>query len=343
MTIPPNPHPEQVEITQEDREAAADLIETYWSGADASMLKLAQSYRAGHSQGVFARAFARHRLASLAKRSDYSEQAVMVCPQCQGEGRYADGLDEPACSTDCTRCGTNGWIVDLASLANRPADDVLHGCAITGTSGVEGQCKRAACNYPFCEASERTAAVPDKRWTIEGVMAEMLAVAVASIEAEEGDPILEDWPLDCRADVDRWQSVISRALAPNPHPEQVEVLNPAEYLTFADAMLERLFYPSGATRDDAKPYQIARQLALSVKILAASLANRPADDGGWIVGNNVGQWRTFDSFGWAWTDRRDLAVRYARRHDAEMVHGEDEDAWRVEPFVPPQPEGVKRP
>jgi hypothetical protein len=61
------------------------------------------------------------------------------------------------------------------------------------------------------------AAVPaGARWTIEGVMAEMLAVAVASIEAEEGDEILEDWPIDCRADVDRWQSVISRALAAAP-------------------------------------------------------------------------------------------------------------------------------
>jgi len=56
-------------------------------------------------------------------------------------------------------------------------------------------------------------------------------------------------------------------------------------------------------------------------------------DAGWIVGNNIGQWRTFDSFGWAWTDRRDLAVRYARREDAELCHGEDEDSWRVERFT----------
>lgn len=44
------------------------------------------------------------------------EKAVMVCPQCEGEGSYADGLDEAACSADCTRCGGNGWIVDLAAL-----------------------------------------------------------------------------------------------------------------------------------------------------------------------------------------------------------------------------------
>lgn len=51
-----------------------------------------------------------------------SERAVTVCPQCEGEGGYPDGLDEAACHTDCTRCGGNGWIVDLAALNARPAD-----------------------------------------------------------------------------------------------------------------------------------------------------------------------------------------------------------------------------
>jgi len=44
------------------------------------------------------------------------EQAVMVCPQCEGEGFYADGLDDAACSTECVRCGSNGWIVDTEAL-----------------------------------------------------------------------------------------------------------------------------------------------------------------------------------------------------------------------------------
>lgn len=48
------------------------------------------------------------------------EQAVMVCPQCEGEGHYADGVDEAACSEQCTRCAGNGWIVDLALLSSRP-------------------------------------------------------------------------------------------------------------------------------------------------------------------------------------------------------------------------------
>lgn len=43
------------------------------------------------------------------------EQCVMVCPQCEGEGTYADGLDEAACSTICTHCESNGWIVDVHS------------------------------------------------------------------------------------------------------------------------------------------------------------------------------------------------------------------------------------
>jgi len=56
------------------------------------------------------------------------ERAVKVCPQCEGEGGYPDGLDEGACHTECTRCGGNGWIVDLAALRapdrEAVADDV---------------------------------------------------------------------------------------------------------------------------------------------------------------------------------------------------------------------------
>ena len=51
-----------------------------------------------------------------------------------------------------------------------------------------------------------------------------------------------------------------------------EGVNPQEYLDFADAMHARLFYPSGATRDDAKPYQIARRLGVGVKTLANAIA-----------------------------------------------------------------------
>jgi DNA-binding XRE family transcriptional regulator len=44
------------------------------------------------------------------------ERCVIVCPQCEGEGGYPDGLDEAACHTECTRCGSNGWIVSRAAI-----------------------------------------------------------------------------------------------------------------------------------------------------------------------------------------------------------------------------------
>lgn len=46
------------------------------------------------------------------------EKSVMVCPQCDGEGSYADGVDEAACTTQCTRCDGNGWIVNLPLLSS---------------------------------------------------------------------------------------------------------------------------------------------------------------------------------------------------------------------------------
>lgn len=55
--------------------------------------------------------------------------------------------------------------------------------------------------------------------------------------------------------------------------------------------------------------------------------------GGWIVGNGDGtRWRTWASGMPEWTDDRDKATRFARREDAENVHREDEDVWRVQPY-----------
>jgi hypothetical protein len=56
---------------------------------------------------------------------DDAERAVMVCPQCEGEGGYPDGLDADACHTECTRCGSNGWIVNLAVLNSPPLGKCL--------------------------------------------------------------------------------------------------------------------------------------------------------------------------------------------------------------------------
>jgi hypothetical protein len=55
---------EMIEVTQEDLDASADLIEAYWCGADVNMMRLAKETRNGHRQGAFPRAFTRHRIAS---------------------------------------------------------------------------------------------------------------------------------------------------------------------------------------------------------------------------------------------------------------------------------------
>lgn len=55
---------------------------------------------------------------------------------------------------------------------------------------------------------------------------------------------------------------------------------------------------------------------------------------GWIVGNGAGdRWRCWRDGMSDWTADRNKATRYARRQDAEDVHREDEDAWRVEPYA----------
>lgn len=164
-----------VEVTQADREAAAQYVHPIGSGAvPVHVADLAHSMRRGRQDDhSLVQAFARHRLAAspphpirhgerdisytdfrdaafarftagaalpgdhiafsehptpddvAADRANDEqrarEQAVMVCPQCEGEGSYPDGLDEAACSTDCVRCGTNGWIVDVAAFESSVA------------------------------------------------------------------------------------------------------------------------------------------------------------------------------------------------------------------------------
>lgn len=51
---------------------------------------------------------------------------------------------------------------------------------------------------------------------------------------------------------------------------------------------------------------------------------------GWIVSNaNGDRWRAWEHGFTVWTPVRGKATRYARREDAEAVHAEDDDAWRV--------------
>jgi hypothetical protein len=78
-------------VEQVDRDAAADLIERYWSGANASMMKLAASYRAGHSHGAFVRAFEAHRIAAEARGM---EKAAKIADQLHcGEGVFEQLYD----------------------------------------------------------------------------------------------------------------------------------------------------------------------------------------------------------------------------------------------------------
>ncbi|MEW6626543.1 MAG: Lar family restriction alleviation protein [Pseudomonadota bacterium] len=65
-----------------------------------------------------------------------------------------------------------------------------------------------------------------------------------------------------------------------------------------------------------------------------------SDDGageavsGWIISNGQDdRWRTWKDGYSAWTDNREEATRYARREDAETVHGHDEEAWHVKPYA----------
>lgn len=68
--------------------------------------------------------------------------------------------------------------------------------------------------------------------------------------------------------------------------------------------------------------------------IEASLQSGSAGEvAGWIAGNGDGTlWRYWTAEGPQWTGERECATRYARREDAEAVHGEDEDVWTIEPL-----------
>lgn len=89
MTTLPTEAALEVPVTQADRDAAADLISAYWQH-DERMQKLAQSYRDGHTQGVWALAFARHRLASTSN-SALVERCAQIAeryPMIDGQTRH---------------------------------------------------------------------------------------------------------------------------------------------------------------------------------------------------------------------------------------------------------------
>ena len=110
-----------------------------------------------------------------------SERAVKVCPQCEGEGGYPDGLDEAACHTECTRCGGNGWIVDLDAIASQAAQPAE-------ADGVERLCEDCPpVGYPTdktrCDPCPR-AATPKAPATDAGEV---------EITARQRSPIVADY------------------------------------------------------------------------------------------------------------------------------------------------------
>lgn len=76
----------------------------------------------------------------------------------------------------------------------------------------------------------------------------------------------------------------------------------------------------------------------------ATLSQPTEQPENWIIANSAGdRWRVWRNGNIEWTEHRGHATRYVRREDAEAVHAEDEDAWRVEPYrtVEAQPGAVR--
>lgn len=131
------------------------------------------------------------------------EQCVKVCPQCEGEGTYADGLDEAACSTECTRCGSNGWIVDLAALrAAEPAADMvgllLQARSLLANSGAES-------GYCMCGDPVESHTVSSGHAPVDahGYMASQLVESIdAALQSQPAEPTQEEVERVARA-IDR--------------------------------------------------------------------------------------------------------------------------------------------
>lgn len=104
-----------VTVTPEDRELGFYL--GVWKTSEGDALSGLWEGRYDSAPAMQRIARHRHQSETGAALTSVNEKSVMVCPQCEGEGGYPDGLDEAACHTDCTRCDGNGWIVDIAALA----------------------------------------------------------------------------------------------------------------------------------------------------------------------------------------------------------------------------------
>lgn len=94
---------------------------------------------------------------------------------------------------------------------------------------------------------------------------------------------------------------------------------------------------------DARPHREAEGAVVGLREVVAREGHGAAVVAGWVVGNaNDDQWRSWEFGAPVWVTDRDRATRYARREDAEAVHAEDEDAWRVTPYVEPASNLLRR-
>ncbi len=151
------------------------------------------------------------------------------------------------------------------------------------------------------------------RWTIEAVQAEMLAVATADDEGE----LAEEWPLDCRSDVDRWQAVIREALATTP-PATNDAI-PAGWKLVPETPTEtmnKVGSDAAFQADSHGDHWVARASAAWSAMLAAAPKPSPTPKGG-LPGRGEVQYRT------------DMD---AAKHGRPVVLNSDSPLWRY-PFV----------
>ena len=161
------------------------------------------------------------------------EQCVMVCPQCEGEGTYADGLDDAACSTICTRCEGNGWIVDVHSYNYASAKIVgdlvmteqLKPCPFCGSRGMiaatlddmyRPMCERNGCCALDGEIT-RTEAIA--AWNTRPTPADVQAlVGALTLAANRLDRVTIEAIVSgderMRCELRRWSDEARAALAP---------------------------------------------------------------------------------------------------------------------------------
>lgn len=107
-----------------------------------------------------------------------------------------------------------------------------------------------------------------------------------------------------------------------------------------DAAVEAGILLSNGGKGAARmPTADVERIDVFCQALHRSLAPAPQSVSGWIVGNaNDDRWRAWEHGNPVWVEDRAKATRYARREDAEAVHAEDEDVWRVVPYAASAPQ-----